>query len=99
MPWRRIATRPTSRPRKAAATAPASRPSSGVQPCALDEPAGDVGGEAEEGGMAEGQQAGEAEQQVEGAGEQREAQQLHHEHRVQADDRRQQRQASSTCRR
>jgi hypothetical protein len=51
----------------------------------LDEPARDVAGEAEERGMAEGQQAGEPEQQVEGAGEQREAQQLHHEDRVQAD--------------
>ena len=53
----------------------------------LDDIAGDVRGEAEERRMAEGQQAREAEQQVEGAGEQREAQQLHHEHRVQAEQR------------
>ncbi len=53
---------------------------------ALDEPAGHVGGETEEGRMAEGQEAGEPQQQVEGAGEQGEAQELHHEHRVQTDE-------------
>ena len=46
------------------------------------DPAGDVAGAAEEGGVAEGEQAGIAEQQVEGAGKQDEAQQLHHEHGV-----------------
>ncbi len=38
--------------------------------------------------MAERQQSGEAEQQVEGAGEDREAERLHHEHRVDARERR-----------
>jgi hypothetical protein len=41
-----------------------------------------VAGRAQEHRVAEGQQAAEAEQQVEGAGEQREAQHLHQEHRV-----------------
>ena len=56
-------------------------PSSGGQPCALMNQPRDVGRAAEEGRMAERQQAGEAQQQVERAGEQGEAQQLHHEHR------------------
>ena len=57
-----------------------------------DEPAGDVGCGAEKGRMAEGQQAGKAQQQVERAGKDREAQQLHDKHRIQAEHRRQQRQ-------
>ena len=44
--------------------------------------AGDVGGEAEEHGVPERQQADIADQQVEGAGEQREAQHLHQEHGI-----------------
>ena len=53
---------------------------------------GDVAATGEERRVAEGQQPGIAEQQVEGAGEQGEAQQLHQEHRVDG-QRRQQRQA------
>ena len=43
---------------------------------------GDIAGRAEEHGMAEGEQPGVADQQVEGAGEQGEAEDLHHQHRV-----------------
>ncbi len=65
----------------------------GDQPSVLDQPGRNVGRAAQEGRMTEGQQPGEAQQQVEGAGEQREAQQLHqegrvdHERRDQADQR------------
>jgi hypothetical protein len=52
--------------------------------------AGRVAGAAEERRMAERQQAGVADQQVEGAGKQREAQHLEHEHRIGAEHRRQQ---------
>ncbi|MNQ28018.1 hypothetical protein D3C85_412870 [compost metagenome] len=55
----------------------------GGQPRVLAEQvAGDVAAAGEERRVAERQQSGEAQQQVEGAGEQREAQQLHQEHRV-----------------
>ena len=59
----------------------------------------DVRGEAEEGRVAEGEQAGEAEQQIERAGKEGEAQELHHEDRVQADQRRhqQQREQGDIC--
>ena len=56
--------------------------SSGGKPQTLAACAVDVARGAEEHGVAEGQQAAEADQQVEGAGEQREAQRLHQEHRV-----------------
>src|SRR5215469_16744610 len=53
---------------------------------------GDVGGAAHERGMAEGQQSDISEQQVESTGEQRHAQPLHQEHRIE-EIRRHQRQA------
>ncbi len=53
-----------------------------------DQPAGGVGGGGEVGGMAEREQPGVAEQQVEGAGEDRVAERGHHEHRIEADERR-----------
>jgi hypothetical protein len=43
---------------------------------------------AEEHGVTEGKQAAEADQQVEGAGEEREAHRLHHEHRIEHGGRR-----------
>ncbi len=43
---------------------------------------GDIGRAAEEGGMAEGQDAGVAQKKIEGGGEQREAQHLHQEDRI-----------------
>jgi hypothetical protein len=42
----------------------------------------DVTARAEKDGMSEGQQTRESEQEIEGAGEQGEAQDLHHQHRV-----------------
>ena len=52
-----------------------------------DEPRSDVCGGAKERGMAKGEHAAEAEQQVVGAGEHCEAQQLHHEDRIDAQPR------------
>src|SRR5258708_18433026 len=42
----------------------------------------DIGGGAEEGGMAEGEEPDIADEEIEGAGEEREAQRLHEEDRV-----------------
>mmetsp|Transcript_57674 Transcript_57674/g.135823 ORF Transcript_57674/g.135823 Transcript_57674/m.135823 type:complete len:360 (+) Transcript_57674:876-1955(+) len=55
----------------------------------LERMAADVARRAQEGRMPEGQQPGEAHQQVEGAGKQRVAQHLHHEHGVGAQQRQQ----------
>ena len=73
---------PMTRPRRAAPRTP-----SGCRPRATsprpDRVAGEVGGAAEEGGMAKGEQPRIAQKQVEGRGEQRECQKLHQEDRVQ----------------
>ena len=53
----------------------------------LDRMGGEVGRAAEEGGVAEGQNAGIAEQKVKGAGEEREAQHLHQEYRIEIEGR------------
>ncbi len=47
----------------------------------------DIGRAADEGGMAERQQPDKADQQVEGAGEEREAQRLHQEHGIEDEGR------------
>jgi hypothetical protein len=52
---------------------------------------------AQEGRMAEGQQARETQQQVERRGEQREAHELHHEHRVGAEERRRDERDQQQC--
>ncbi len=52
------------------------------QPPFLHRMGGEIGGAAEEGRVSEGQEAGVTEQQVEGAGKEREAQQLHQEYGI-----------------
>jgi hypothetical protein len=67
------------RPEQRAEAGTREQPEFGRGADLLAQPAGDVGRTAEERGVAEGQQAGVAEQQIECAGEQREAQDLHQE--------------------
>ena len=79
MPWRRIASAPTAKPRTAAASRAGEDRELGREAPDLGGVAGDVAGRAEEGGVAEGEQADIADQEVERAGEEREAQHVHQE--------------------
>ncbi len=64
------------------------QPDLGREPPDLDRMAGDIGRAPQEGRMAERQKPRVAQQQVEGRSEQCEAQQLHHEHGIGAEERR-----------
>ena len=80
--------KPTTRPSSADSGDAGEHAELGRPAFGADKPAGGVGRGREVRGMAERQQPGVAEQQVEGAGEDRVAERGHHEHRIEADERR-----------
>ena len=87
MPWLRIDSAPATKPRTAEQATPARIASNRIEPPDLGGVGADVTRRAEEHRVAERQQADVADQQIEGAGEQGEAQGLHDEERI-GDERR-----------